>query len=140
MNVLIQLAEPLLSPIRHILPAMGGMGTCRVILRLRTVVMCVNMGIAEPAAGNMLLPGLWWRYECCDSLRRRILVLRLYIQPKPAATVSGNCGDEVKVAYFRAPPVDGRANSHLIKFLGKRFRVAKRSDRHRKGELGRHKW
>ena len=62
------------------------------------------------------------------------LVLRLYIQPK----ASRLHGDEVKVA-ITAPPVDGQANSHLVKFLGKQFRVAKSQVVIEKGELGRHK-
>lgn len=66
------------------------------------------------------------------------LVLRLYIQPKASRdSIVGLHGDEVKVA-ITAPPVDGRANGHLVKFLGKQFRVAK-SGGDRKGELGRHK-
>lgn len=66
------------------------------------------------------------------------LVLRLYIQPKASRdSIVGLHGDEVKVA-ITAPPVDGQANSHLVKFLGKQFRVAKQSLL-RKGELGRHK-
>lgn len=53
------------------------------------------------------------------------LVLRLYIQPKASRdSIVGLHGDEVKVA-ITAPPVDGQANSHLVKFLGKLFRVAK---------------
>lgn len=53
------------------------------------------------------------------------LVLRLYIQPKASRdSIVGLHGDEVKVA-ITAPPVDGQANSHLVKFLGKQFRVAK---------------
>lgn len=57
--VLIQLAEPLLSPIRRILPAMGGIDFSPMVLVLLLYV--VNMGIAEvlQATGNMLLPGLW---------------------------------------------------------------------------------
>ena len=52
------------------------------------------------------------------------LVLRLYIQPKASRdSIVGLHGDELKVA-ITAPPVDGQANSHLVKFLG---------------ELGRHK-
>ncbi|MGQ7112926.1 DUF167 family protein, partial [Escherichia sp. TWPC-MK] len=47
------------------------------------------------------------------------LVLRLYIQPKASRdSIVGLHGDEVKVA-ITAPPVDGQANSHLVKFLGK---------------------
>lgn len=53
------------------------------------------------------------------------LVLRLYIQPKASRdSIVGLHGDEVKVA-ITAPPVDGQGNSHLVKFLGKQFRVAK---------------
>ncbi len=56
---MIQLAEPLLSPIRRILPAMGGIDFSPMVLVLLLYV--VNMGIAEvlQATGNMLLPGLW---------------------------------------------------------------------------------
>ena len=44
-----------------------------------------------------------------------------------------------KPAAITAPPVDGQANSHLVKFLGKQFRVAKSQVVIEKGELGRHK-
>lgn len=67
------------------------------------------------------------------------LVLRLYIQPKASRDVIiGLHGDEVKVA-ITAPPVDGQANAHLVKFLAKQFRVAKSQVLIEKGELGRHK-
>lgn len=57
---------------------------------------------------------------CADGL-----VLRLYIQPKASRdTIIGLHGDEVKVA-ITAPPVDGQANAHLVKYLAKQFRVAK---------------
>ena len=60
------------------------------------------------------------------------LVIRFYIQPKASRDqVVGLHGDEVKIA-ITAPPVDGQANAHLVKYLAKQFRVAK-------GELGRHK-
>ena len=67
------------------------------------------------------------------------LVLRLYIQPKASRdAIVGIHGDELKVA-ITAPPVDGQANAHLIKFLAKQFRVAKSQVVIEKGELGRHK-
>ena len=67
------------------------------------------------------------------------LVLRLYIQPKASRdTIIGLHGDEVKVA-ITAPPVDGQANAHLVKYLAKQFRVAKSQVLIEKGELGRHK-
>ena len=67
------------------------------------------------------------------------LVLRLYIQPKASRdALVGVHGDELKVA-ITAPPVDGQANAHLVKFLAKQFRVAKGQVVIEKGELGRHK-
>lgn len=67
------------------------------------------------------------------------LVLRLYIQPKASRdALVGVHGDEIKVA-ITAPPVDGQANAHLVKFLAKQFRVAKGQVVIEKGELGRHK-
>ena len=71
---------------------------------------------------------------CADGL-----VLWLYIQPKASRdTIIGLHGDEVKVA-ITAPPVDGQANAHLVKYLAKQFRVAKSQVLIEKGELGRHK-
>lgn len=67
------------------------------------------------------------------------LVLRLYIQPKASRDqIVGLHGDELKVA-ITAPPVDGQANAHLLKFIAKQFRVAKSQVVIEKGELGRHK-
>ncbi|ELY2622660.1 DUF167 family protein YggU [Cronobacter malonaticus] len=67
------------------------------------------------------------------------LVLRLYIQPKASRdSIIGLHGDELKVA-ITAPPVDGQANAHLLKYLAKQFRVAKSQVVIEKGELGRHK-
>lgn len=67
---------------------------------------------------------------CADGL-----VLRLYIQPKASRdSIVGLHGDELKVA-ITAPPVDGRANAHLTKYLAKQFRVAKSQSSLRKVNL-----
>ncbi|HKM97350.1 MAG TPA: DUF167 family protein YggU [Buttiauxella sp.] len=67
------------------------------------------------------------------------LVLRLYIQPKASRdSIIGLHGDELKVA-ITAPPIDGKANAHLVKYLAKQFHVAKSQVVVEKGELGRHK-
>ncbi|WOE85608.1 DUF167 family protein YggU [Aeromonas veronii] len=67
------------------------------------------------------------------------LVLHLVIQPKASRDqIIGLHGEELKVA-ITAPPVDGQANSHLIKFLAKQFKVAKGQITIVRGELGRHK-
>ncbi len=67
------------------------------------------------------------------------LVLRLYIQPKASRDQwMGIHGDELKLA-ITAPPVDGKANVHLVKFIAKQFGIAKGLVSIEKGELGRHK-
>ncbi|RJX65238.1 YggU family protein [Vibrio sinensis] len=67
------------------------------------------------------------------------LILRLYIQPKASRDkIVGLHGDELKIA-ITAPPVDGKANAHLSKYLAKQFKVAKGLITIEKGEQGRHK-
>ena len=67
------------------------------------------------------------------------LLLRLILQPKASRDqFVGPLGDEVKIA-ITAPPVDGKANLHLIKFLSKQFKVAKGAVTVEKGLLNRHK-
>lgn len=67
------------------------------------------------------------------------LILRIYAQPKSSRDkIVGLHGDSLKIA-ITAPPVDGKANAHLTKFLSKQFKVAKGSIIIEKGELGRHK-
>lgn len=67
------------------------------------------------------------------------ILLRLYIQPKASRDkIIGLHGEELKIA-ITAPPVDGKANTHLTKYLSKQFKVAKGLVKIEKGELGRHK-
>ena len=67
------------------------------------------------------------------------LHLKLYIQPKASRDkLIGPHGDEFKVA-ITAPPIDGKANAHLIQFIAKQCKVAKGQVSISKGEQGRHK-
>ncbi|WP_299663143.1 DUF167 family protein YggU [uncultured Psychromonas sp.] len=67
------------------------------------------------------------------------LVLRLYLQPKASRDqFVGQHGEELKIA-ITAPPVDGKANAHLVKFLSKQFKVAKSAINVEKGLQSRHK-
>jgi uncharacterized protein (TIGR00251 family) len=67
------------------------------------------------------------------------LLLRLVLQPKASRDqFVGLLGDELKIA-ITAPPVDGKANSHLVKFLSKAFKVPKGAVTVEKGSLSRHK-
>ncbi|WNO61387.1 DUF167 family protein YggU [Rheinheimera sp. MMS21-TC3] len=67
------------------------------------------------------------------------LRLRLYLQPKSSRDQwVGLYNDAIKIA-ITAPPIDGKANQHLLKFLAKSFKVAKSDIVLEKGELSRHK-
>ncbi len=68
------------------------------------------------------------------------LHLHLYVQPKASRDAFGERhGDELRLR-ITAPPVDGKANSHLIKLLAKVFGVPKSAVHLRAGESSRHKW
>ncbi len=69
-----------------------------------------------------------------------ILILNIYLQPKASRDhIVGLHGqDEIKIT-VTAPPVDGKANKHLIKYLAKTFKVAKSNICIVRGELSRHK-
>jgi uncharacterized protein (TIGR00251 family) len=68
-------------------------------------------------------PG-WYRWEA------DVLILSIRVQPKASSDeIVGPCadalgGESLKVR-ITAPPVDGKANAHLVKFLAKSFGVAK---------------
>ncbi|WP_370277037.1 DUF167 family protein [Pontibacterium sp.] len=68
------------------------------------------------------------------------LLLSCHLQPKATKDeIVGLHGDSLKIRIM-APPIDGRANAHLIKFLAKTFGVTKREITILSGELGRQKW
>lgn len=65
--------------------------------------------------------------------------LRIFLQPKASRDqIVGLHDNELKIA-ITAPPIDGQANAHLLKFLSKLFKVPKSSIALEKGELQRHK-
>lgn len=65
--------------------------------------------------------------------------LRIFLQPKASKDeIIGLHDDELKIS-ITAPPIDGAANAHLLKFLSKQFKVAKTAIILEKGELNRHK-
>jgi len=54
------------------------------------------------------------------------VLLRLFVQPKSSRnTFAGRHGDTVKLA-ITAPPVDGKANKAVIKFLASFFKLKKK--------------
>ncbi|MFU2060061.1 DUF167 family protein YggU [Avibacterium volantium] len=67
------------------------------------------------------------------------LRLRIFLQPKASKDqIVGLHDNELKIT-ITAPPIDGQANAHLLKFLSKTFKVPKSSILIEKGELNRHK-
>lgn len=75
----------------------------------------------------------WCRREGED------LVLALRVQPRAARDeLAGPHGDRLRVR-ITAPPVDGRANAHLLRFLADCFGVPTASVRLERGETGRDK-
>ena len=75
----------------------------------------------------------WYRWDGSD------LILDCRLQPKASSDeLVGDLGDELKIR-ITAPPVDGKANAHLVQFLAKSFGVSKSKVQIEKGELGRSK-
>ena len=67
------------------------------------------------------------------------LLLDVHVQPRAAKDeIVGFHGDRLKIR-ITAPPVDGKANRHLIDFLADTFRVPKRDVVLLSGESGRDK-
>ena len=67
------------------------------------------------------------------------LILQLHMQPKAKTDdFCGLHGDSLKVR-IKAPPVDGKANAYLTKFLAKAFGISKSKVVIESGELSREK-
>ena len=61
----------------------------------------------------------WYRWDGAD------LLLRLRVQPRAGRTAFAEpFGDALKVK-LKAPPVDGRANAELLRFIAERFGVSR---------------
>ena len=67
------------------------------------------------------------------------LVLNIRVQPRASSDGFAEVlGEQIKVR-ITAPPVDGRANRHLVAFLAETFRVAKADVSIISGQSGRSK-
>lgn len=88
----------------------------------------------------MISDGTFYRWQNGD------LLLFCHLQPQAsrdefAGTIAGSADIHVERLKIRitAPPVDGRANIHLIAFLAKQFGVAKRAVTISSGDSSRQK-
>ncbi len=75
----------------------------------------------------------WYRWQDQD------LLLQLRIQPRASRDGFGEIVDNAIKLRITAPPVDGKANSHLIAWLARQFGVAKSLVSIESGEHSRHK-
>ncbi len=67
------------------------------------------------------------------------LIIACHLQPRASRDeFAGLHGDSLKIR-IKAPPVEGKANEYLVKFLAKQFGVAKRNITIISGELSREK-
>jgi len=79
--------------------------------------------------------GMPWRQQAADGT----LTLALHVQPGARRTeVAGLHGDALKIR-LSAPPVDGRANAALLRFLADAFGVPQRAVTLVRGETARDK-
>jgi uncharacterized protein (TIGR00251 family) len=67
------------------------------------------------------------------------LILNVRVQPRAASDAFAEYNDDYIKIRITAPPIDGKANKHLIAFLAKTFKVAKSSIKLLAGETGRNK-
>lgn len=75
----------------------------------------------------------WYRWEGDD------LLLAVRVQPRASRDeLVGPLGDELKIR-LTAPPVDGKANTHLVKVLAKAFGVPRNAVILLSGDTGRSK-
>ena len=73
------------------------------------------------------------------SWKNDTLQLHVYVQPKASRDeIVGRHGDYLKVR-ITAPPTDGKANTHLLKYLAKVFGVGRDQIEITAGRKGRHK-
>jgi uncharacterized protein len=76
---------------------------------------------------------MWYSFDNDD------LILSLRIQPKASANAFAEIMGDARKLRITAPPVDGKANKHIIALLAKMCKVAKRDVSIVSGELGRNK-
>ncbi|MDO9142037.1 MAG: DUF167 family protein [Methylobacter sp.] len=75
----------------------------------------------------------WYRWE------QGVLTLSLHVQPKASKDEwAGLHGERLKLR-IKAPPIDGKANQHVLAFIANEFAVSKSACKLISGESGREK-
>lgn len=76
---------------------------------------------------------MWYTFDNDD------LILNLRIQPKASSNELAEMMGDARKLRITAPPIDGKANKHIIALLAKMCKVAKGDVSIESGELGRNK-
>ncbi|HHH36326.1 MAG TPA: YggU family protein [Gammaproteobacteria bacterium] len=75
----------------------------------------------------------------CARWQGDVLILDIRLQPRASRdAIAGLMGERLRIR-ITAPPVDGRANAHLLSYLSEQFQVPKRSVSLLSGQTGRDK-
>lgn len=75
----------------------------------------------------------------CFEEKDGYIVLNVRVVPRAAKDViQGIMGNALKVR-IQAPPIEGKANAHLLKFLSKHWKIPRASIEILSGETGRNK-
>jgi hypothetical protein len=82
---------------------------------------------------------MFYRWDKNEKSGDKTLHLFLKIQPNSSKDEFTEILDERIKVRITAPPVDGKANKHLIKFLAKVFKVPKGNISIKNGETSRNK-
>lgn len=72
--------------------------------------------------------------------RDKSLFLHVYLQPRASADNIVGVHDDCLKIRLTAPPLEGRANKYLIKFLASCFKVTEKQISITTGTLSRKKW
>ena len=68
------------------------------------------------------------------------IVLSVRVVPRASKdALAGLLGDEALKIRIQAPPVEGKANAYLVKFLSKRWKISRTNIEILSGETGRNK-
>lgn len=75
----------------------------------------------------------------CFEEKNGCIDLNVKVVPRAAKDdIAGVLGDQLKVR-IQAPPVEGKANTYLVKFLSKQWNIPRASIKILSGETGRRK-
>ncbi|MDF7807376.1 DUF167 family protein [Pontiellaceae bacterium B12219] len=75
----------------------------------------------------------------CFEEKEDSIILNIRVVPRASKDgLAGLLGDALKIR-IQAPPVDGKANAYLIKFLSKHWKIPRNSLEILSGETGRNK-